>query len=113
MKNGIEIDNDHTNIDTLKAGEDPTSKNVAKRYTKYLSDRRIHIVWKNAKMVIIVKNGNKKALTNCRPIYRLRNVCKVLTNVTTNKLDKTLNENQPLEQAGFRSSYSMTDNVIN
>ena len=74
MKNGITIGNDHINIDTLKAGDDTISKPIAKLYTKCLSKRRIHTAWKNAKMVIIFKKGNKKDLKNYRTKCLVSNI---------------------------------------
>ena len=62
-------------------------------------------------MVIIFKKGNKKDLNNYRWLCLLSNIYKVLTKVLTKRREKTLNENQPREQAGFRSSYSMTDHI--
>ena len=55
----------------LKTGEDTISKTLAKLYTKCLSERRIPTAWKNAKMVIIFKKGNKKDLKNYTSIYLL------------------------------------------
>ena len=78
------------------------SKIFAKLYTKCLSERRIPTAWKNAKVMIIFKYY--------RPIFLLSNVYKVvlLKKVLTKRLEKILNENQPHEQAGFRSEYSTT-----
>ena len=73
--------------------------------------KRIPTAWKNAKMMLIFKNGNKKDLKNYRPICLLLNIYKVLTKVLTKRLEKTLDENQPREQAGFRSGYSSTDHI--
>ena len=95
MKNGTATGNDHINIETLKAGKDTISKTLVKQYTKCLSERRISTAWKNAKMVIIFKKGNKKDFKNYRPICLLSNVCKVLTKVQTTKQKKTLDEKQP------------------
>ena len=64
MKNGTATGNDHINVETLKAGEYTISKILAKLYTKYVSESRIPTAWKNAKMVIIFKIGNKKDLKN-------------------------------------------------
>ena len=88
-------DNDHINIEILKAGEDTISKALAKMYTKCLSERRIPTGWKNAKMVIIYKKGNKNDLKNYRPICLLSNIYKILTKVLTKRIEKTLDENQP------------------
>ena len=71
MKNGTATGNDHITIETLKAGEDTILKTLAKLYTKYLSERRIRTVWKNAKMMIVFKKENKKDIQNYRPICLL------------------------------------------
>ena len=97
--------NDHINNDTLKAEEDTIAKRLALLNTKDLSERRIPVAWKIAKIVIIFKTGNKKALENYRPICLLSNIYKVLMKVLTKRLEKTLDESQSLEQAGFRSRY--------
>ena len=100
MKNGTATGNDHRTVDILKAGEHTISKILTKLYTKCLSERRTPTAWKNAKMMMIIfKKGNKKDLTNYRPICLLSNIYKVLTNVLTKSLEKTLDENQPREQA--------------
>ena len=102
----------YIHIETLKAGEDTISKTLAKLYSKCLSERRIPTAWKNVKMMIVFKKGNKKDLTNnYRPICLLSNIYKVLTKVLTKRLEKTLDENQPREQAGFRCRYSTTDHI--
>ena len=93
MKNGTATGNDHINIKPLKAGEDTASETLAKLHVKCLSERRIPTAWKNAKMVIIFKNGNKKDLKNYRPICLLSNIYKVLTKVLRKRLEKTLDEN--------------------
>ena len=59
-------------------------------------------------MMIIFKKGNKEDLKNYRPICLLANIYKVLRKVLTKRLEKTLDENQPREQAGFRSRGSTT-----
>ena len=95
MKNGTATGNHHIDIETLKAGEGTISKTLAKLYTKCLSKRRIPTAWKNAKMVIIFKKGNKKDLNNYRHIRLLSNIYKVLTKVPTKRLEKTLDESRP------------------
>ena len=69
MKNGTATGNDHIYINTLIAGEDTTSKTLAKLYTKCLSERRIPTALKNAKMVIIFTKRNKKDLKNYSTIW--------------------------------------------
>ena len=75
----------HINIDTLKAGEDTISKTLAKLYIKYLSEKEL---WKNAKVIIIFKKGNKMIdLRNYRPICLLSNIYKVFKKVLTKRLE--------------------------
>ena len=62
-------------------------------------------------MMIIFKKGNKKDLKNYRLICLLSKSYKALMKVLMKRLEKTLNENQPREQAGFRSKYSTTDHI--
>ena len=109
--NGTATGNDHINTDTLKAGEATFPKTLPTLYTKCLSESRIPTAWKNAKMMIIFKKGNKKELKNYRPICLLSNIYKVLKKVLTKMLEKTLDENQPRVKAGFRSGYSTTENI--
>ena len=109
MKNVTPTGNDLIHIETLKAREDTISKTLAKLYTKCLSERRIPTAWKNTKMVITFKKGNKKDLKICL----LLKIYKVLTKVLMKRLEKTLNENQPREQAGFKRRYSTTDHIKN
>ena len=105
MKNGTASGYDYINIDILKAGEDTISKTLANLYTKGFSERRIHSAWKNAKMMINFKKGNKKDLKNYTPMCLLSNIYKGLTKVLTKRLKETLDENQPREQARFKSGY--------
>ena len=49
-------------------------------------------VWKNNKMVIIFKKGNKKDIKNYRPICLLSDIYKVLTKVLMKSLGNTLDE---------------------
>ena len=93
MKNGAATGSDHINIETLKAKEDTISKTLAKLYTKCLSERRRPTAWKNAKMMIIFKKGNKKDPKNYRPTCLLSNIYKALTKVLTKRQEKTRDEN--------------------
>ena len=48
MKNGKEAGKDQVNIETLKAGEETVAKQLAKLYTKCITERRIPKTWKEA-----------------------------------------------------------------
>ena len=111
MKNGKAAGKDQVNIETLKAGDETIAKQLAKLYTKCLTERRIPKTWREANMVIFFKKGNRKDIKNYRPICLLSNMYKLFTKIITTRLEKKLDENQPREQAGFRSKYSTTDHI--
>ena len=105
MKNGKEAGKDQVNIETLKAGDETIAKQLAKLYTKCITERRIPKTWKAANMVIFFKKGNRKYrkdTKNYRPICLLSNMYKLFTKIITTRQKKKLDENQPREQAGFR-----------
>ena len=103
MKNVKEAGKDQVNIDTLKAGDETITKQLAKLYTKCITERRIPKTWKDTNMVIFFKKGNRKDIKNYRPICLLSNMYILFTKIITPRLEKKLYENQPREQAGFRS----------
>ena len=111
MKNGKEAGKDQVNFETLKAGDETIAKQLAKLYTKCITERHIPKTWKEAKMVIFFKKGNRKDIKNYRPICLLSNMYTLFTKIITTRLEKKLDENQPREQAGFRSKYSTTDHI--
>ena len=53
-------------------------------------------------MLIVFKKGNRKDIKNYRPICLLSNMYKLFIKITTTRLEKKLDENQPREQAGAR-----------
>ena len=103
MKNEKEAGKDQVNIETLKAGDETIEKQLAKLYTKCITERRIQKTWKEVNMVIFFKKENRKGTKNYRPICLLSNMYELFTKIITTRLEKKLDENQPREQAGFRS----------
>ena len=81
MKNGKEAGKDQVNIETLKAGDETIAKQLAKMYTKCITERRIPKTWKEANMVIFFKKGNRKDIT------------KVQTNLLDIKYVQTVHKN--------------------
>ena len=105
MKNGKAAGKDKVNIETLKAGDETIAKQLAKLYTKCITERRIPKTWKEANMVILFKKGNRKDIKNLYTgqfaCYQICTTCSQI--IITTRLEKKLDENQPREQAGFRS----------
>ena len=74
MENRKEAGKDQVNIETLKAGDETIAKQLAKLYTKCITERRIQKTWNEANMMIFFKKGNRKDIKNYRPICLLSNM---------------------------------------
>ena len=94
MKNGKEAETYQVNIETLKAGDETIAKQLAKLYTKCLTERRIPKTWKEANMVIFFMKWNRKDIKNYRPICLLSNMYKLFTKIITTRLEEKLYKNQ-------------------
>ena len=111
LNNGKEAGKCQVNIETLKAGYETIAKQLAKLYTKCITERRIPKTLKKANIVIFFKKENRKDIKNYRPICLLSNMYKLFTKVIATRLEKKLDENQPREQARFGIKYSTTDHI--
>ena len=67
--------------------------------------------WHEAKIVILFKKGDPKDIKNYRPISLLSHSYKIFTRLLQTRIERTLDENQPREQAGFRKGHSTTDHL--
>ncbi|CAK1591052.1 unnamed protein product [Parnassius mnemosyne] len=67
--------------------------------------------WTTSTIVLLHKKGKKDNIANYRPISLMSNVYKIFSKVLLNRLTQTLDENQPREQAGFRSDFSTIDHI--
>ena len=61
--------------------------------------------WKHSTIILRHKQGPKDDINNCRPTNLLSNFYKLFMQIITKRMSKILDENQPVEQAGFRSQF--------
>lgn len=99
-----------TNED-LKALPAETIEILKLLFNKILSEENIPEQWKCATITLIHKKGNRDEMKNYRPIGLISTIYKLFTTIIKERITGTLNENQPPEQAGFRSGYSTTDHL--
>ncbi|EYC10772.1 hypothetical protein Y032_0053g2288 [Ancylostoma ceylanicum] len=82
---------------------------LARVFTRYLLECKVPSQWKTSRIVLLYKKGNQQDISNYRPICLLSVVYKPLTQVILNRIERTLNEEQPCEQARFRNGFSTID----
>uniref|UniRef100_A0A7I4Z3U2 Reverse transcriptase domain-containing protein n=1 Tax=Haemonchus contortus TaxID=6289 RepID=A0A7I4Z3U2_HAECO len=86
-------------------------KTLARLFTRYLSQCKVHTSWKTSKTVLLYKKGDPDDIGNYRPICLLPVIYKLFTRVILNRIGRILDEGQPCEQAGFRRGFSTIDHI--
>lgn len=111
MKKGKAPGEDDVPIDLLKDAGESVLEALSNLYTACLTQEDIPSTWANAVVILLHKKGDQKDLANYRPISLLCSMYKIFTKIICTRITKTLDENQPREQAGFRRGFSTTDHL--
>jgi hypothetical protein len=98
-------------IELIKEGGAETHKLLASLFTSCIRSRQTPKEWNNGIIILLHKKGDVKDIGNYRPISLISHISKLLTKVIQNRLEGTLDFNQPREQAGFRKGFSTTDHL--
>uniref|UniRef100_A0A8R1E441 Reverse transcriptase domain-containing protein n=1 Tax=Caenorhabditis japonica TaxID=281687 RepID=A0A8R1E441_CAEJA len=109
--NGKAAGDDKITADFLKSCHDNVIFLLTDRFTKYLQSGKVPEKWKTSNTTLIFKKGDKEDLENYRPICLLPVLYKAFTKCVLNRIRTTLEEAQPVEQAGFRRSFSTIDHI--
>lgn len=67
--------------------------------------------WTTSTIILLHKKGDKTNINNYRPISLMSNIYKIFAKIILARITRTLDENQPREQAGFRAGYSTLDHI--
>ena len=97
--------------DIIKLGGPIVLTYLTNIFNNILKTKRIPDSWHEAKIVILFKKGDHKDIKIYRPISLLSHSYKIFTRLLQTRFERTLDENQPREQAGFRKGYSTTDHL--
>lgn len=112
MKNAKATGEDGIPSDLFKVCEDSVLESLAALFNKILRTEEIPEQWFESTIILIHKKGDRKDISNYRPITLTSHLYKIFMKIllirTTEKLDK----NQPPNQAGFRAGYSTTDHLF-
>lgn len=97
--------------DMIIAGKKNLSQPLTKLFNHILEHKRIPLQWNISEIILLYKKGDPKQITNYRPISLMSCLYKLFTSTLLRRITKQLDENQPVEQAGFRKHFSTTDHI--
>ncbi|XP_052743893.1 uncharacterized protein LOC128199241 [Bicyclus anynana] len=67
--------------------------------------------WTESNIILLYKKGDQYDIGNYRPISLMSNVYKIFAKIILKRIERKLDEQQPVEQAGFRKEYSVLDHI--
>ena len=111
MKDNKVPGTDDITSDIIKIGGTEITKELTKLYNEIMEEKRIPVCWKEGKIILFHKQGDKTDIKNYRPISLLSHVYRIFTRILQTSKKRILGENQPREQVGFRSTYSTMDHL--
>lgn len=114
-------------IDRLKTNKSPGSDNITNEAIKsvqsllalpltHLFNRILETFetptqWSESDIILIYKKGDPCDIANYRPISLLPSIYKLFSSLINQRISITLEAEQPMEQAGFRKSFSTIDHI--
>jgi hypothetical protein len=111
FSNGKAAGKDKISAEFLKSCDDEVLNLIADCFNVFLSTKDIPAEWRKSKTVLIHKKGDKEKLENYRPITILPVLYKLFTKCILRRIRSQLEEEQPIEQAGFRKAFSTLDHI--
>ena len=111
QKNNRAPGDDRITNELLKSIIDIIDKPLQILYNEILSKEQTPLQWTKSTIVLIHKKGDKEKIENYRPISLMTNLYKIFSKIILGRLTKGLDEQQPKEQAGFRSDFSTIDHI--
>lgn len=102
---------DHITNKLIKGTEEEISPILTKLFNDIITRGTIPEQWNESHIILLHNNGDKDKIGNYRPISLISNVYKVFAKVILGRITRVLDENQPIEQAGFRKNYSTIDHI--
>jgi hypothetical protein len=95
----------------LLSTRDIISPILANIFNNIFSTEVVPTQWTISNIILLFKKGDKNDISNYRPISLMSNIYKTFSKIILHRITTVLDENQPKEQAGFRSDYSVLDHI--
>lgn len=95
----------------LKHGKEVLAPVLTDMFNNILNTEIIPQQWTESSIILLFKKGDKHEIGNYRPISLMSNIYKIFAKIILKRIERTLDEHQPIEQAGFRKDYSVIDHI--
>lgn len=111
QKKGKSPGEDCISNELLVGSSEAITDTITDLFNEIIQTEYIPHQWTASTIILLHKKGKKDDIGNYRPISLMSNVYKIFSKVLLGRLTKILDENQPKEQAGFRSDFSTIDHI--
>ncbi|TKR73706.1 hypothetical protein L596_010397 [Steinernema carpocapsae] len=111
MKTGRSPGQDRVTTEMLKLAKSRILPQLTAILNQCLRNGEVPAEMADSRTILLFKKGDHLDLKNYRPISLLPTIYKVLSRVISARIDRTLDEAQPIEQAGFRKNCSTAEHL--
>ncbi|PZC84828.1 hypothetical protein B5X24_HaOG203818 [Helicoverpa armigera] len=80
-------------------------------WNKILHEETVPHIWTESEIILLYKKGDPADISNYRPISLMPCLYKLFAACLLNRISPDIDKHQPIEQAGFRSSFSTIDHI--
>ena len=113
MKRGKSADQSGIIVELLKDGGDVIHQVIAEIFNDILvKDMKPPDEWKQSRIIVLFKKGDRSKAENYRPITLLPILYKLFSRLLQKRIKSTLEKAQPPDQAGFRSGFACVDHMF-
>ncbi|XP_028168072.1 uncharacterized protein LOC114358336 [Ostrinia furnacalis] len=102
---------DNISNEAIKIGAPILIPYFAELFNMVLENGKAPKQWCCSNIVLLYKKGNPADIGNYRPISLLSSIYKLFTSIVLSRISAKIDNNQPIEQAGFRSGFSTIDHI--
>lgn len=102
---------DHITNDAIKIGQDILARPLTNLFNQILENTETPTQWSESNIILLYKKGDPENISNYRPISLLPSIYKLFSTIINQRINVSLEQKQPIEQAGFRKGFSTMDHI--
>lgn len=102
---------DRISNEVLKQAKQTITPILKEIFNDIINTETIPQQWTKSNIILLYKKGDQYDIGNYRPISLMSNLYKIFAKILLKRMEGKLDEQQPIEQAGFRRNYSVLDHI--